>query len=308
MSIDYPCGGGSFCDRMHRMSIFIQLLMNSVIAASIYALVALGFNLIYGTARFFNLAHGSMVLVGAYAVFFFSKQLGAPYPLGIFLGILIAGLIGVALDRGIYAHLRARKASNLVLLVASLGALTAIQAVLAMVFTSQFQTLTPIDWNYRIFSVAGGSITEVQLTALISAFVVYAALWVLLYRTAFGKAVRAISDDREVAQIIGIDTEKIIAWVFFLGSSIAGLAGVLSGLDTGIQPSMGMFLLLGGAIACIIGGIGNITGGLVGALILGLAENFGIWKLSGEWKGAISFALLILFLLWRPQGIMNVKK
>ncbi len=290
------------------MDIVIQLLLNSIIAASIYALVALGFNLIYGTARFFNLAHGSMVVIGAYSVFFFSKELGMPYPLGIILGIAVAGIAGVILDKGIYAHLRAKKASKLILLVASLGALTAIQALIAMVFTSQFQMLTPVDWNYRIFSIAGGFITEVQLAALISVFAVYAALWLLLYRTAFGKAVRAISDDREVAQIIGINTENIIAWVFFIGSSVAGLAGILAGLDLGIQPQLGMVWLLGGAIACIIGGIGNITGGIIGALILGLAENFGIWKLSGEWKSAISFALLIIFLLWRPQGIMNVKK
>lgn len=290
------------------MAIVIQLLLNSIIAASIYALVALGFNLIYGTARFFNLAHGSMVVIGAYAVFFFSKQLGIPYPIGIAMAILIAGFAGVALDWCIYRQLRVKKASKLILLVASLGILTAIQALLAMAFTSQFQTLTPVGWEVQVFTLFGGSITFVQLSALACAFIVYIGLWLLLYRTPFGKAVRAISDDCEVAQIVGIDTEKILSWVFFLGSSVAGLAGVLSGLDTGIQPSMGLYMLLGGAIACIIGGIGNITGGLIGALILGLAENFGIWKLSGEWKGAISFALLIIFLLWRPQGVMNVKK
>ncbi len=251
------------------MALVIQLFLNSIIAASIYALVALGFNLIYGTARFFNLAHGSMVLIGAYSVLLFSKQLGAPYPLGIFLGLSIAGLCGVLLDKTIYAHLRKKKASNLILLVASLGVLTAIQAALAMFFTSQFQTLTPISWDYHVFNVFGGAITDVQLAALASAFVVYSGLWLLLYKTSFGKAVRAISDDREVAQIVGIDTETILAWVFFIGSSVAGLAGVLSGLDTGIQPAMGMFLLLGGAIAWIIGGIGNITGGLIGARILG---------------------------------------
>lgn len=290
------------------MALVIQLLLNSIIAASIYALVALGFNLTYGTARFFNLAHGSMVLIGAYAVLFFSKQLGAPYPIGIALGILVAGFAGVALDRCVYRQLRVKKASKLILLIASLGALTAIQACLAMMFTSQFQTLTSNGWESRVYTIFGGSITELQLVALACAFAVYGGLWLLLYRTSFGKAVRAISDDHEVAKIVGIDTEKILAWVFFIGSSIAGLAGVLSGFDTGIQPSMGMFLLLGGAISCIIGGIGNITGGLIGALILGLAENFGIWKISGEWKGAIAFGLLIIFLLWRPQGIMNVKK
>lgn len=272
-----------------------------------YALIALGFNLIYGTARFFNLAHGTMALIGAYVVFVVSVQFGVPYVLSIPLGIGAAGLTGVALDKGIYAYLRARKASKLILLIASLGAMTAISALLAMIFSSQFFPLLKESVANPTLDIFRGSITVVQLSMLGAAGGIYGLLWLLLYRTMFGKAVRAISDDREVAEIVGIDTNTIISWVFFIGSAIAGLAGILIGMDTGIQPSMGLFLLLGGAVACIIGGIGNTTGGIVGALILAFAENFGVWALSGEWKSAIAFGLLIIFLLFRPQGVMNVK-
>lgn len=289
------------------MSVFVQIILNSFIAASMYALIALGFNLIYGTARFFNLAHGTMALIGAYVVLAVSIQFGAPYLLSIPLGIGAAGLAGVALDKGIYASLRVRKASKLILLIASLGAMTAISALLAMIFSSQFFPLLSESAANPTLDIFGGSITVVQLSMLGAAGVIYGLLWFLLYRTMFGKAVRAISDDREVAEIVGIDTNTIISWVFFIGSAIAGLAGILVGMDTGIQPSMGLFLLLGGAVACIIGGIGNITGGIVGALILAFAENFGVWAISGEWKSAIAFGLLIIFLLFRPQGVMNVK-
>ncbi len=129
---------------------------------------------------------------------------------------------------------------------------------------------------------------------------------VLLFKfTIFGKAIKAISDDEEVARIIGINTNKIIGYVFFIGSAIAGLSGILMGFDTGIEPTMGMSLLLKGVIASIIGGVGNIYGGVLGAFLLGFVENFGIWKISGEWKDAIAFAILILFLLFRPQGILK---
>jgi branched-subunit amino acid ABC-type transport system permease component len=108
-----------------------------------------------------------------------------------------------------------------------------------------------------------------------------------------------------VARIIGLNTDKINGYVFFIGSALAGFAGILVGFDTGIEPTMGLGLLLKGVIVSIIGGVGNIYGGVLGAFLLGFVENFGIWKISGEWKDAIAFALLIVFLIFRPQGIMN---
>jgi branched-chain amino acid transport system permease protein len=298
------------------MSAFPQVVLNGIIAGAIYALVALGFNLIYGAAKFFNLAHGVMAAVGGYAVFYFTKSLSWSLGPAIAMGVLVAGIGGWLLDQFIYLPLRKRKASNMVLLVASLGAFTAIQAVIAILFTSQFQTLAqntcPAGSRFcfgistpRLFEVLGGVITQTQVIILIAAAFVMIGLVGLLYKTQFGRAVRAISDDEEVAKIIGINTDKIIGYVFFIGSAIAGLAGILVGLDTGIEPTMGLGLLLKGVIASIVGGVGNIYGGFLGAFLLGFAENFGIWKISGEWKDAIAFALLIVFLLFRPQGIMK---
>lgn len=287
------------------MDILSQLVMNSIIAGAIYTLIALGFNLIYGATKFFNLAHGVLAAVGGYAVFFFAKTLGWNLYLSIAIGILLAGLIGYVLDKFVYLPLRKRKASNMILLVASLGAFTAIQAIIAILFTSQFQTLSQNTGAQKLYEIAGGVITQTQLIIFISGIVIMAGLVLLLNKTMFGKAIKAISDDEEVAKIVGINTNKIIGYVFFIGSAIVGFAGIMVGFDTGIEPTMGMGLLLKGVIASIIGGIGNIYGGVLGAFLLGFVENFGIWKISGEWKDAIAFALLIIFLLFRPQGIIK---
>lgn len=287
------------------MEIIPQLLINSAIAGAVYSLIVLGFNLIYGATKFFNLAHGATAAIGGYAVFYFAKTSGWNLTLAIIFGVLLSGLAGYYLDKFIYLPLRKRKASNMVLLIASLGVFTAIQALIAILFTSQFQTLSRNFGAQRIFEVYGGAITQTQLIILASAFAVFGGLVLLLYKTRFGKAVRAISDDEEVAKIVGINTDKIVGYVFFIGSAIAGLAGILVGHDIGIEPTMGLVLLLKGVIASIVGGIGNIYGGMLGALLLGFAENFGIWKISGEWKDAIAFAILTAFLIFRPRGIMN---
>ena len=287
------------------MDIVPQLIVNSIIAGSIYSMVALGFNLIYGTVKFFDLGYGAITAVGGYSVFYFYKILGLNLYVSVILGILIAGVIGFIIYRLVYAPLRVRKSSSMVLIVAALGALTAVQAVIAILFTSQFQTLTQNAGTERVFNIFGGIITQTQLIIFILALVIMFGMALALKYTLFGKAIKAVGDDEEVAKIVGINTPKIIGWVFFIGSAIAGLSGILIGFDTGIEPTMGLSLLLKGVIACIIGGIGNIYGGVLGAFFLGFVENFGIWKISGEWKDAIAFGVLILFLLWRPQGILR---
>lgn len=287
------------------MDILPQLILNSVIAGAIYALIALGFNLIYGATKFFNLAHGVMAAIGGYAVFYFAKTLDWNFYFSVVIGILLAGIIGYGLDKLVYLPLRKRKASNMVLLVASLGAFTAMQAIIAILFASQFQILSQNVGTQKIYEIAGGIITQTQLIILISGIIIMVGLALLLKYTMFGKAIKAISDDEEVAKIVGINTDKIIGYIFFIGSAIAGFGGILVGFDTGIEPTMGLGLLLKGVIASIVGGIGNIYGAVLGAFLLGFIENFGIWKISGEWKDAIAFGLLIVFLIFRPRGIMN---
>lgn len=294
-----------FCVTINTMeSILPQLIINSIVAGAIYSLVALGFNLVYSTTRFFNLAHGVLCTVGGYVAYFVTTSIGWGILPASIIAVLFAGLMSFLIDRFIYVELRKRKATSMVLLVASLGVMTALQAVVAILFTSQFKTLN-VGVDTKVFEVFGGVITDIQVITLILTITIMLVLGVVFAYTRFGKTVRAVSDEESVARIVGIDTEKIISKIFIMGGMVAGLAGVMVGLDTGIEPIMGMGLLLKGVIASIIGGVGSIYGGVIGAFVLGFIENFGIWKISGEWKDAIAFGVLILFLLFRPHGILK---
>jgi len=287
------------------MEIVPQLIVNSMNAGATYALVALGFNLIYGTAKFFDLGYGALAAVGGYTVFFLYRGLGLNLYISILLGAFVAGAIGMIIYRLVYAPLRKRRSSSMVLLVAALGVMIALQSIIAILFSNQFQTLSRNVGSAVTYSIFGGVVTQLQTITLILGLLIMAAIGLVFRYTLFGKAIKAISDDEEVSKIVGINTTKVMSWVFFIGSAIAGLAGVLVGFDTGIEPTMGLSLLLKGVIAAIIGGIGNVYGGVLGAFFLGFIENFGIWQISGEWKDAIAFGVLIVFLLFRPQGLLK---
>lgn len=291
---------------LYSMDIFPQLIANSIVAGALYSLVALGFNLVYGTVKFFDLSYGAIAMVGAYATLFFSQTLGWSVFESVASGIIFSGMMHFLVNRVVYVPLRKRKATNMVFLVASLGIFTLLQSVIAMIFTNRFHSLSTGSANtYQIF---GGIITDVQIFLVLATFLSTFGMFVILKKTMFGKMIQAVGDDTDVAKIVGIDTEKIIGCVFFIGGCVAGLVGILASFDTGIEPSRGMALLLKGVIAAIMGGIGNIGGGMLGGFLLGFVENFGIWKISAEWKDAIAFGLLILFLLFRPEGIVGKKQ
>jgi len=285
------------------MSIIPQIIGNSIIAGSLYTLLALGFNLIYGTVKFFDLGYGVLTAVGGYTVFGLAKLLGLNLYLAIVLGVAFAGFLNFLIYRLVYVPLRRKKASNLVLLVASLGVFTVLQALIAILFGNQFQTLS--SGSARSFEILSATLTSTQLVIFLLGALIFGSLLFLIKKTKIGKIIRAIGDDEEVTKIIGINTEKIVSYVFVFGGVIAGLSGILVGFDTGIEPVMGMNLLMKGVIASIIGGVGNIYGGVLGAFLLGFVENFGVWQISGEWKDAIAFGLLILFLIFRPKGIIE---
>lgn len=287
------------------MDIIVQILLNAVIAGAIYSLVALGFTLIYSTARFFDLSYGALIAVGGYVTYAIYKEADLPAWLAIGLGALLAGVLGMFVERFVYRPLRGRKASNTILLVASLGVLTIIQAIIAIIFSSQFQTLSKNVGSTQVFDIFGGVITDVQAIIFAAGLIIMTVVGFVLSKALFGKAVRAVADDIEVASIVGINSAKVLSIVAFVGGAIAGLSGIAVGFDTGIEPLMGMSLLLKGVIAAIIGGIGSIYGAVLGAFLLALIENFGAWQFAGEWKDAIAFGVLIVFLLIRPKGILS---
>ncbi len=278
--------------------------MNVIIAGAIYTLIALGFNMIYRVTKFFNIAHGAFIVTGGYIVLFLHVNLGLNLYLSSVISVMLVGMMGLLLDKVVFAHLRKKKASSTVMLVASLGILWAMQALITLIFNTEFQKISGKGIIPDTYSIAGAIITEVHIVIVISGFLITALLY-YIRRTKFGKTAKAIGDDEEVAKIIGINTDRIIGYVFFIGSAIGGLGGILIGFDVGLLPTMGMLLLLKGITASIIGGVGNMYGAVLGAYLLGLVENTGAYVFSSAWQDAIAFGLLILFLLFRPTGILK---
>ena len=219
---------------------------------------------------------------------------------------LLAGAVGLALYRGLYVYMRERARSPLIMLVASLGILLAITAATSIVFESAPRPL-PDAFGSAPWKIWGGTIKGFNVFTIGVALAGFVGLLLLLKKTAFGKAVRAIGDDEEVSKVVGINTTVVIAIVFFIGAVFAAAAGLLSGHDTAIQPRMGLLLLLKGWIASVVGGIGNLHGAILGGFALGILEQFGIWDLAGEWRDVISFGVLILFLSFWPQGLLPRK-
>ena len=219
---------------------------------------------------------------------------------------LLSGMVSLALYRGLYVYMRERAKSPLIMLVASLGILLAITAFITIVFRSAPRPL-PDVFGSEPWNIGGATIKGFNVFAIGVALVGFGILLFIVKKTAFGKAVRAIGDDEEVAKVVGINTTVVIAVVFFIGAVYAALAGVISGHDTAIQPRMGLLLLLKGWIASVVGGIGSLYGAIVGGFALGMLEQFGIWDVAGEWRDVISFVVLIVFLSFWPQGLVPRK-
>ncbi len=283
-----------------------QLILNGIIAGSIYALVALGFAVIYRTVKFFHFAHGVVYTAGAYLAYTFSISFGINPVLSFFFASSLAGIIGLSIDRLVYYPLRRQKAHDLVFLIASFGVFIFIQNLIQLIYGAQVLTLRSgsVKEGHQLF---GAVITDIQILILIVSCLILGILWLFVQNTKLGKATRAVSDDPIAACVVGIYPEKIILYSFAIGSVLAGAAGILISLETNIGPTMGLNAILKGIIASIIGGIGSIPGAMLGGFFLGIVENLGIYWIESGWKDTIAFAILIIFLLFKPGGILGIK-
>jgi branched-chain amino acid transport system permease protein len=282
----------------------MQILTNSIIAGSIYALVALGFGLIYSTARFFHIAHGAIYTASAYTAYTVSVLLGWHPASGILLGIIVGTALGALMEISVYRVLRRIGSSAIVLLIASLGMLLCIQNAISMIFGDRPRVLRFGEVEEGSL-ISGAYITRIQITIVVGSVLLSLGTWALLRASRFGRTLRAVASDRELAAAYGIDADKTILVTFLLGSALASIAGVLIGIDTNLTPAMGFNALLMGIVAAIVGGVGSVPGSLLGGLFIGLAQHLGVWKLPTHWQDAIVFTILILFLLLRPQGFFG---
>lgn len=280
-----------------------QLIANGVIAGSIYALVALGFGLIYSTTRFFHFAHAAIFTTGAYLAYS-GWLLGFSLTVAIPLAIGGAAILGALLEVGVYRPLRRNGASSLILLLASLGLLIVIQNAISLIFGDDTKTMRGNVVTEGL-SVFGTRVTPIQISVITVSVLLLAVCWAFIEYSSKGKAMSAVANDPELSRIVGIDSDGVILLAFALGSALAAVAAILIALDTDMTPMMGFNALLMGVAAAIVGGIGSIPGSMLGGLLVGLAQHLGVWKLPTQWQDAIVFVILILFLLLRPQGFLG---
>ena len=287
-------------------SILPQLVVNGLIAGSIYALAACGFALVYYVLKFQYFSHGAIISTAAYMSFLFLNLMGLNYVLAGILAIIVS-LIAVLLSNWlVYRPMRKRKATPTTTLIASIVLLIFTSSLLLALFGSSTKTLAlsnkNVTFDWGIFTI-----TAIQISILILTLVLFFLLWLVMKKTRLGKAMRAIADNKDVAQIVGINPEKIYSYTFIISAVLGGVSGILIGLEQNLYPRMGVMIIIKGFIGSVIGGLGSVPGSIIGGLFIGLIENIGVWFLPTGYKDVNSFSIMLLFLIFRPQGILGVK-
>jgi branched-chain amino acid transport system permease protein len=283
-----------------------QIILNGIIAGSIYSLIALGFSIIYQTTRYFHFAHGAVYTFGAYLAYFFFAQFGFSRIIAFPLACLCASCIGVICEITVYKPMRKRKATDLTLLIASLGLYTLLQNIISMIWGDDTKTMRTGE-VLEGHEFLGARITDIQIAIIIVSLVLIALFAQILLRTKFGKTLRALANDPELAQLSGVNSDRYIMYAFAIGSFLAAVASIMISFDTDMTPTMGFNALVMGIIAVIVGGINSLPGAAFGGLFIGLAQNLGVYWLPSKWQDTIAFVILILFLLFKPYGILGKK-
>jgi branched-chain amino acid transport system permease protein len=296
------------------MNLFLQQVINGLTIGSVYAIVGLGYTMVYGVIRLINFAHGSVFMVGAYLGLTLLDLLGGAQPaIGIIPALLVAlvvpaiacGAIGYMMDRQVYRRLRKIRAHPLIPLIAALGISLILETSAMLIWGKEFKVY-PAILPVRHFEFGGAVLSSAQVMLLVICFAMMFGLHLFVQKTRLGRAMRATSLDPNAARLVGVDVDRIILLTFILGSMLAAVAGVLVGLYYGsVNFRMGYVPGLKAFTAAVLGGVGNIPGAMLGGLIIGLLETFGAAYISGEWKDAIAFIILITVIVARPTGLLG---
>jgi branched-chain amino acid transport system permease protein len=307
----------------------LQLFVNGVTLGSLYALIAIGYSMVYGILKLLNFAHGDVYMIGAFLGYGVLTGLGGPLSPDLALAPLIllmflvamlgGGALGVVIERFAYRPLR--DAPRIAPLITALGVSFFLQNSALLLFGAQFRTYNSFvlgSDNPELFeagpliepafTISSVNVQKVQVFVVVTTAVLMVLLTLVIARTRIGKAMRATSFDREAASMMGIDTDRVIASTFFIGSLLAGAAGVMFGLlYSQIFHFMGFLAGLKGFTAAVVGGIGSIPGAMLGGLIVGLTEAFATGYFGGQWGDVTVFAILIFVLLVRPTGLLGTR-
>ena len=281
------------------MNLFVQQVLNGLTLGSVYALVALGLTLVYGILRIPNFSHGALFTIGAYAAFFAAGELGANYWAALVAAAAFTALVAVLSERLVFRRLR--DAPPLHDMIAAIGLLLFFEACAQAIWGADFNRLQP---PYPGILRAAGLVLPVQRVIIIAgAILLMVALQVFLRRTTTGATIVAMAENREGASLVGIDLARVSMLTFAISGALAAVAAVLYAPINLIFPGMGDLVILKAFVIIILGGMGSVPGAIVGGMVIGFAESFGAFYVSTDAKDIIAFALLVLILSVRPQGL-----
>jgi branched-chain amino acid transport system permease protein len=295
-----------------------QQLVNGLTLGAVYALIALGYSMVYGVLQLLNFAHGEVYMIGAFVGYgvltALTSQAGPLLPAWLIIALmlvaamLVCGVLGVLIEWFAYRPLRA--APRIAPLISALGVSFFLQSAVQLTLSANFRTMrTELVLPPRLgIDIGTARVSAVRLLVIVGALALMAALTVLVRRTRLGRAMRAVAIDREAAGMMGVNVDRVIVTTFFIGSALAGAAGVLVGLAfTSVWHYMGFAAGLKGFTAAVLGGIGNIPGAMLGGLLLGLTESLAVGFISPTYKDLIAFVVLIVVLLVRPTGLLGAR-
>lgn len=287
------------------MTIFLRTLISGLNLGSIYALIALGYSMVYGIAKMLNFAHGDIIMVGAYAGIVAVMNLGLHPVLAILFGVVVCALLGIIIERLAYKPLR--QAPSLSVLITAIGVSYLLQN-LALLFFGSEQKGYPTFSGLKSFSLLGVKVDGITILTLATTAAIMIGLTLFINKTKIGKAMRAVSEDKGAAELMGVSTDKTITITFAIGSALAAIASAFYGATyVFILPTTGSMPGIKAFTAAVLGGIGSIPGAMLGGILLGLIEQFAKQYISTLWSNAIVFAVLIIVLLVKPTGLLGKK-
>ena len=291
------------------MTQFLQQLVNGLSLGSIYALIALGYTMVYGIIKLINFAHGDIYMLGAFTAFYATTVFHLNFFLALIVAMVLCGVLGVLIERIAYKPLR--HATRITALITAMGVSYILEYTTQYFAGSEVKTFPEDVLNNAVFQIGGIQISQQQIYIIAVTLILMLALTYIVGRTRMGRAMRAVSVDEKAAELMGISVDRTMSFTFLLGSVLAGAAGVLVGVYyNSINPLMGMVPGLKAFIAAVFGGIGIIPGAMIGGFAIGIAETMVVAYGSSLYRDAIVYVILILILIIKPAGLLgkNVKE
>jgi branched-chain amino acid transport system permease protein len=281
-------------------------LLQGIFSGSIYALFALGYTLVFGVLDILNLAHAAIFMMGAMVSWWLVSGQGWPLWLAFIAAVLLAGLLGILLDRVAFLRLRRRGAGHLSPLISSIAMALIFVGVARLLFNPDRKQFPPTAFPQVYFDIGNTRVRLLDIIILLVSLALMAALTWLVQRTSLGRAMRAVAENPRAAALLGVHIDRVIMQTFFIASALGGAAGVLYGMSlNSIEPTMGSQVELKGLAIIILGGMGSIPGAVLAGFLIGLVEVLSVVLRLSQWKDALVFAALFLVLLLRPQGIFG---